>query len=113
MPPQATGIVVAGIGPDPGECTALRLGRRCAVRAVRSSPSMDEHTRSVSGVSWEGAFNHAQEVVMADRGRTSLPIPDRAAVGLTTYDARDPETEFPPIQPLRPPPGAPNVLLIL
>jgi hypothetical protein len=50
---------------------------------------------------------------MADRGRTSLPIPDRAAVGLTTYDARDPETEFPPIQPLRPPPGAPNVLLIL
>ena len=50
---------------------------------------------------------------MADRGRTSLPIPDRAPVGLTTYDARDPDTEFPPIQPLRPPAGAPNVLLIL
>jgi arylsulfatase A-like enzyme len=54
-----------------------------------------------------------QEGLVADRGRTSLPIPDRAPVGLTTYDARDPDTEFPPIQPLRPPAGAPNVLLIL
>jgi arylsulfatase A-like enzyme len=50
---------------------------------------------------------------MADRGRTSLPIPDRPPVGLTTYDARDPDTKFPPIRPLRPPAGAPNVLLIL
>jgi arylsulfatase A-like enzyme len=50
---------------------------------------------------------------VADRGRTSLPIPDRPPAGLTTYDARDPETEFPPIRPLRPPAGAPNVLLIL
>jgi hypothetical protein len=74
---------------------------------------MDEHARGVPGEDGEGAFDHALEVDVADRGRTSLPIPDRAAVGLTTYDARDPETEFPPIQPLRPPPGAPNVLLIL
>src|SRR5271168_2102527 len=50
---------------------------------------------------------------MTDRSRSSLPIPDRPAVGLTTYDARDPDTEFPRIQPLRPPVGAPNVLLIL
>ena len=48
-----------------------------------------------------------------DRGRTSLPIPDRSVVGLTTYDAKDPDTKFPPIEPLRPPEGAPNVLLIL
>ena len=46
-------------------------------------------------------------------GRTSLPIPDRSVVGLTTYDAKDPDTKFPPIEPLRPPVGAPNVLLIL
>jgi arylsulfatase len=32
---------------------------------------------------------------------------------LTTYDAKDPETSFPPIEPLRPPEGAPNVLVIL
>jgi arylsulfatase len=42
-----------------------------------------------------------------------LPIPDRKPVGLTTYDAKDPETKFPPIRQLRPPAGAPNVLVIL
>ena len=45
--------------------------------------------------------------------RTVLPIPDRKPVGLTTYDAKDPDTNFPPITPLRPPSGAPNVLVIL
>ncbi|WP_256795266.1 arylsulfatase [Terrabacter sp. Ter38] len=45
--------------------------------------------------------------------RTMLPIPDRAAPGLTTYDAKDPDTVFPPIEPLLPPEGAPNVLVIL
>jgi arylsulfatase A-like enzyme len=48
-----------------------------------------------------------------DRGRDILPIPDRSHVGLTTYDAKDPDTSFPPIEPLRPPPGAPNVLIVL
>ncbi|POH64436.1 MULTISPECIES: arylsulfatase [Cryobacterium] len=42
-----------------------------------------------------------------------LPIPDRPAPGLTTYDAKDPDTQYPPIEPLRPPAGAPNVLVIL
>jgi arylsulfatase A-like enzyme len=46
-------------------------------------------------------------------GRTVLPIPDRPYTGLTTYDAKDPDTAFPPIQQLRPPEGAPNVLVIL
>ena len=45
--------------------------------------------------------------------RAILPIPDRQHVGLTTYDAKDPDTKFPPIEPLRPPKGAPNVLLVL
>src|SRR5512133_3124615 len=45
--------------------------------------------------------------------RTMLPIPDRPSPGLTTYDAKDPDTAFPPIEPLVPPVGAPNVLLIL
>ena len=45
--------------------------------------------------------------------RSVLPIPDRRPVSLTTYDAKDPDTKFPPITPLRPPPGAPNVLVIL
>jgi arylsulfatase A-like enzyme len=46
-------------------------------------------------------------------GREVLPIPDRQHVGLTTYDAKDPDTQFPPIEPLRPPAGAPNVLIVL
>jgi arylsulfatase len=45
--------------------------------------------------------------------RQVLPIPDRAYAGLVTYDAKDPATSFPPIEPLRPPEGAPNVLIVL
>ena len=45
--------------------------------------------------------------------RAILPIPDPTCVGLTTYDAKDPDTKFPPITPLRPPQGAPNVLIVL
>jgi arylsulfatase len=48
-----------------------------------------------------------------DLQRAALPIPDREHVGLTTYDAKDPKTSFPPIEPLRPPEGAPNVLVVL
>jgi arylsulfatase A-like enzyme len=45
--------------------------------------------------------------------RTSLPIPDHPRTGLITFDARDPDTKYPPIEQLRPPKGAPNVLIIL
>ncbi|WP_019180325.1 arylsulfatase [Microbacterium yannicii] len=45
--------------------------------------------------------------------RTMLPVPDRPRPGLTTYDAKDPATSFPPIEPLLPPEGAPNVLIVL
>ena len=46
-------------------------------------------------------------------GREVLPIPHREHVGLTTYDAKDPDTAYPPLEPLRPPDGAPNVLIVL
>jgi arylsulfatase len=45
--------------------------------------------------------------------RSILPIPDAQHTGVTTYDAKDPDTKFPPIEPLRPPKGAPNVLIVL
>src|SRR4051812_45594255 len=45
--------------------------------------------------------------------RAMLPIPDRPSSGLTTYDAKDPDTAYPPIEPLLPPEGAPNVLIVL
>ena len=47
----------------------------------------------------------------ADRG--VLPIADRAYDGPVYEDAKDPDTTFPPIEPLRPPAGAPNVLVVL
>jgi hypothetical protein len=45
-----------------------------------------------------------------DIQREILPVPDRPSTGLVTYDAKDPATSFPPIEPLQPPAGAPNVL---
>jgi arylsulfatase A-like enzyme len=45
--------------------------------------------------------------------RETLPIPDPQHVGLTTYDAKDPNTNYPPITMLRPPAGAPNVLIVM
>jgi arylsulfatase A-like enzyme len=46
-------------------------------------------------------------------GRETLPIPDRRYAGLIMYDAKDSDSSFPPIEPLRPPAGAPNVLVVL
>ena len=37
--------------------------------------------------------------------RFVLPIPNQSYTGLITYDAKDPDTKFPPIKPLRPPAG--------
>src|SRR5262245_19118646 len=48
-----------------------------------------------------------------DVRRDNLPIAAAQYVGLTTYDAKDPDTKYPPITTLRPPEGAPNVLIVL
>ena len=45
--------------------------------------------------------------------RTILPIPDRVYDGPVYEDAKDPRARFDPIEPLRPPAGAPNVLIVL
>ena len=45
--------------------------------------------------------------------RTALPIPDPEQEAPTVLDARDPAATFAPIEPLRPPAGAPNVLIVL
>src|SRR4051812_13122410 len=47
------------------------------------------------------------------KDRSHLPMPASARTGLITYDAKDPETKYPPIEQLRPPQGAPNILVIL
>ena len=45
--------------------------------------------------------------------RSSLPITTPRRPGLTTYDAKDPDTAYPPIEETLPPEGAPNVLVVL
>src|SRR6187401_3179348 len=47
------------------------------------------------------------------RDRSVLPIPEIEPEAPTVLDAKDPAATFPPIEPLRPPAGAPNVLVVL
>src|SRR4029078_5957094 len=44
--------------------------------------------------------------------REVLPIPDRPYDGPVYEDAKDPNAKFAPIEPLRPPADAPNVLIV-
>ena len=45
--------------------------------------------------------------------RSHLPMRNTEKSGLITYDAKDPDSKFPRIEQLRPPKGAPNVLIVL
>src|SRR5512132_737133 len=54
-----------------------------------------------------------EERVTNQDSRDGLPIPDRPYDGELPLDAKDPEATFPPIEPLQPPDGAPNVLIVL
>ena len=71
-------------------------------------PNGHKHEVAPSGQAAPPAGSEQAEV-----RRDILPIPDVKHVGLTTYDAKDPDTTYPPIVALRPPAGAPNVLIVL
>ena len=73
-----------------------------------SQPNGHKHEAALSGEAAPPAGSEQAAV-----RRDILPIPDVKHVGLTTYDAKDPDTTYPPIVPLRPPAGAPNVLIVL
>ncbi len=45
--------------------------------------------------------------------RSHLPMPNTVRQSLVNYDAKSPDTKNPPIEQLRPPKGAPNVLIVL
>ena len=45
--------------------------------------------------------------------RSHLPMPNTTRPQFIAYDAKDPDSKFPPIEQLRPPKGAPNVLVVL
>jgi arylsulfatase A-like enzyme len=52
-------------------------------------------------------------VTQNNLSRSILPIPDPTYTGELPFDAKDPAAKFPPLAPLRPPAGAPNVLIVL
>ena len=47
------------------------------------------------------------------KNRSHLPMPNTDRVEHITFDQKDPDTKYPPIEQLRPPKGAPNVLIVL
>lgn len=68
---------------------------------------MSRNRQIRSRLVWKGLF------VSNQSSRHALPIPDVVRPGYTPYDAKDPNSRFAPIEPLRPPDGAPNVLLVM
>lgn len=54
---------------------------------------------------------HAEGFGAIDRAH--LPLPNTVRPELVTYDAKSPDSKLPPIPQLRPPAGAPNVLIVL
>jgi hypothetical protein len=74
---------------------------------------MAKQKRASSGNGHDGHGSRPASATRDELHRSVLPIPDQPHVGLTTYDARDPDTKYPPIRELRPPKGAPNVLVIM
>lgn len=59
------------------------------------------------------AAQQATHGVADYQARKSLPMPNTLRAKLVTYDAKSPDTKYPPIPQLRPPKGAPNVLIVL
>src|SRR5207249_2304586 len=96
-PTESAQAGLPGAGSGVRERAGRWARRRSSTTRQRRSPQVSEQTLPGD----------------AKRGRESLPIPDRPYDGPVPFDAKDPEAKFPPIEPLRPPTGAPNVLVIL
>src|ERR1700752_2563438 len=84
-------------------------GRPPSARQVRRRGDGHAFGRGTNRRDLPGVANMNRD----DVARTHLPIADIQHSGLITYDAKDPDTKFPPIRDVRPPKGAPNVLVIL
>src|SRR5262245_30902691 len=82
-------------------------------KATTSKKNTATKTAAKKSAPSKAAVASATVSAEPDPARHHLPIPDPKYVGLTTYDAKDPNTKYPPIQELRPPGGAPNVLIVL
>src|SRR6476659_7213616 len=73
-----------------------------------------DHASQFEAIEAKAVAQRQEEPRMTDESsRDALPIPDRPFEGTLPYDAKAPDAAFPAIEPLRPPAGAPNVLVIL
>ena len=89
-------------------------GGTVASRSTAGSPLAGELVRPSSrsrSIDQRREENSMAKPTSAER--EVLPIPDRPYDGPVYEDAKDPAAKFPPIEPLRPPAGAPNVLIVL
>jgi len=85
------------------------LGKEVESKREKQLNPQNQVQRTVSPIPVAATSNGKSKYVQ----REILPIPDRPYDGFVAYDARDPNSKFAPIQPLRPPLGAPNVLIVL
>src|SRR5215218_8496529 len=86
------------------------------MRGMASAPRCDARSGGVLRMSQNGkkmSQNGKGENHHDALQRDVLPIPNEAYAGPILYDANDPAAVFPPIQEIRPPQGAPNVLVVL
>ena len=99
-------------------------GRRCGTATPRlwplRAPDTRLHPRWVMSadlcserIEFQRSLRGERVPELTSADRQVLPIPDRPYDGPVFEDAKDPDTSFPPIEPLRPPAGAPNVLIVL
>jgi hypothetical protein len=102
-------------GHQPGAGADERASRANGVNGTNGTNGHGANGHGTNGKNGNGTNGkNADGININDRRqRESLPIPDVTPVGLTTYDAKDPDARYPPIAPLRPPSGAPNVLIVL
>ena len=97
-------------------------------RACRSRSPTPPRTRTISSrrrrpsaSRWRGSRRlpdacvdqrHRNRAMTSEdrKHRSHLPMPNTTRTQFIAYDAKDPDSKFPPIEQLRPPKGAPNVL---
>jgi uncharacterized membrane protein len=82
--------------------TALSRGARAANPALQSLEDLPPAGCPLTGTRVE-ILSNAARMAFDSLERVNLPVPGRRHVGLTTFDAQDPDSKFPPIEPLRPP----------
>ena len=73
------------------------------IATLCASPAYAQQTTKTPGAPGATEIKH----------RSHLPMPNTVRQDFVNYDAKSPDTQFPPIEQLRPPKGAPNVLIVL